>query len=106
MGRKRTFFGLWGDNLFREAYSFLPQSTVADVLNLALIQFHNLNLAAEEMLQIHDAFVVQCKDGYVPEIVEGIRTAFDIPIYINGRILKIPVDIKAGKNWQDLEVIK
>jgi DNA polymerase-1 len=29
MGRKRTFFGRWGDPIKREAISYIPQSTVA-----------------------------------------------------------------------------
>jgi hypothetical protein len=32
-GRRRIFMDRWGDELFKEAYSFIPQSTVADKLN-------------------------------------------------------------------------
>jgi DNA polymerase I-like protein with 3'-5' exonuclease and polymerase domains len=32
-GRRRTFFGQWGEELFKEATAFEPQSTVADHFN-------------------------------------------------------------------------
>lgn len=109
IGRKRTFFGLWGDQLFREAYSFVPQSTVADVLNLALIRFVSLSESHEEgyepMLQVHDAFVVQCGTDKVGDCVSTIKEAFNVTLYIGGREMVIPVEMKTGKNWQEMEKI-
>jgi len=104
MGRRRTFFGLWGEQLFREAYAFVPQATVADINNLALIR-----LGEEEcLLTTHDEIVVQCKDNR--EDIEGtiarIREAFNIPILVNGRELLIPIELKIGKNWDEMEKIK
>lgn len=110
MGRKRTFFGMWGDSLFRQAYAFVPQSTVADVLNLALIRFVNLAAVHREdyqpMLQVHDAFAAQCREGEVGDCAGTIREAFNIPITIGGREFVIPVGMNVGKNWQDMEKIK
>lgn len=116
MGRKRTFFGLWGDQLFRKAYAFVPQSTVADVLNLALIRLDSLTNSGkyttfakpEPMLQIHDAFVVQCGNDItsIDQTILIIREVFNIPIYINGKTLTMPIDIKVGKNWDEMEKIK
>lgn len=37
-GRRRQFFGRWGDELFKAAYSYIPQSTVADWLNFGLLR--------------------------------------------------------------------
>ena len=102
MGRRRTFFGLWGEALFREAYAFIPQSTVADVLNLALIRFYNKYPEIEVMLQIHDAFVFQ-----IPSFeAVNLKEIFNIPIYINGRTFTIPAEIKVGKNWDEMEKVK
>ena len=103
MGRKRTFFGRWGDQLFREAYAFIPQSTVADVLNLAMIRFNKILPDVEIMLQIHDAFVIQVSESALrSDWVNALMEAFDIEIVIGGRKLKIPVDIKVGPNWEDM----
>jgi len=107
MGRKRVFFGRWGEQLFREAYSFIPQSTVADVLNLALINISRMRPEWEIMLQIHDAFVIQVSEQEEKlEIVGELRKAFDIPLTIEGRTFVIPIDIKCGKNWEEMEKIK
>jgi len=105
MGRKRTFFGIWGDTLFREAYSYVPQSTVADILNLALIRFNGMLLDEEIMLQVHDAFVVQTYKESVQSTVRRLKEAFNIPVYIGGKTLVIPVEMKMGENWQDMTKI-
>ncbi len=108
MGRRRTFFGPWGDQLFREAYAFVPQSTVGDVLNLALIGFCKINKLATPMLQIHDAFLVQCDDNQdmIDRVSADMREAFKIPLSIKGRTFTIPIDIKVGKNWDEMEEVK
>jgi DNA polymerase-1 len=113
MGRKRTFFGLWGDQLFREAYAFVPQSTVADVLNLATIRLYNITYAGKYatfikpqlMLQNHDAFVVQCHNDLISidQTILIIKEAFAIPIYINGKTFTIPIEMKMGKSWGEME---
>jgi DNA polymerase-1 len=108
MGRKRTFFGRWGDELFREAYAFVPQSTVADILNLALIRFEKsvpTGCRWELMLQVHDAFVLQCPKGEVERCMNVVRSAFDIPVYVKGRVLKIPIEVKVGENWQEMKKV-
>jgi len=106
MGRKRTFFGRWGEQLFREAYAFVPQSTVADLLNLALIRLREARPEVELVLQVHDSFVLQCLIEDVGKWYEWVEEAFDIPILVGGKELRIPIEIKVGKNWEDMEVVK
>ena len=106
LGRKRMFFGRWGEELFREAYSYIPQATVADVLNLALIRYVGWGLPGEVMLQIHDAFVVQCTPKESDTVISCFKEVFDIPIPIRGEGLVIPVSIKIGPNWQDMVEVK
>lgn len=107
-GRRRTFFGMWGEQLFREAYAYIPQGTVADVLNLALIRFDNTERKyfMELMLQTHDSFMFQCVRGEVGFHVEVLRKCFDIPLYINGRTFTIPIDVKVGDNWDEMEKVE
>lgn len=106
LGRKRTFFGRWGEQLFREAYAFVPQSVVGDVLNYAMIRLKRIHPPVEFMLQIHDAFVIQVTRGYVDLWLPKIEEAFNIPILINGRELVIPIDVKVGDNWDDMRKIE
>ena len=106
LGRRRTFFGLWGESLFREAYAYKPQSTVGDLNNLALVRFNDMRdkcEGAEALLTTHDELVVQCYAKDVANTVAKLREAFRIPVNIKGRTLLIPVEIKTGPNWEDLK---
>ena len=105
LGRKRMFFARWGDDLFRQAYAFVPQSTVSDILNLALIKF-GIEWGAKPRLQVHDAFVVECREDSVEDCIKEIRMCFDIPIPIKGRVCRIPIEIKVGRNWQELKKVE
>ncbi len=106
MGRKRVFYGRWGEQLFREAYAYVPQSTVADVLNLAMINYGKIKFPYEDiMLQIHDAFIVQTLMDSIESTTYRIRCAFQIPITIKGKTFTIPIEIKWGKNWDEMEKI-
>lgn len=108
MGRKRMFFGRWGDELFKQAYAYVPQSTVADVLNLAMIRFNSIQKEktwhkADVMLQVHDSFVVQCDVGTEGTVIDDIKGAFNIVVSIHNRVFTIPIEIKIGTNWDEMK---
>jgi len=98
-GRKRIFFGRWGDDLFREAYAYIPQSTIGDLLNLILIRVFNtvkvLGIDAQILLQVHDSIVVQCKPEDVKRVVAVMHEANDF----NQDGIVIPLEAKVGPNW-------
>jgi len=110
LGRKRTFMS-WVDkdreNRMREAYAYVPQSTVGDLLNRGLLdvwaRLARVDEQAALMLQVHDSLIVQCRPTHVAPVVRLLKECLERPIKIGERICKIPVDIKVGPNWQDLE---
>jgi len=102
LGRRRTFFGLWGDQLFRQAYSYIPQATISDILNMSLIKLVGKYPEVEVMLQIHDAYIIQCFPNEVDVWVERMQETFNIPVQIKGRTVIIPVEFKVGENWNDM----
>lgn len=105
-GRKRIFFGRWGDDLFREGYAFVPQSTVADLLNRGLMRvFYSLHAECDILLQVHDAIVIQTDTRDLQQVpfVDRLAECLLIPIPIFGKQLYIPVDISIGKNWDEVE---
>lgn len=107
LGRKRIFFGRWNEQLFKIAYAYVPQSTVADTLNLAMIRFYNGYRKWPLMLQIHDSFVFQVPEGvYWMEVIVALKHVFDIPITIHGKVLRIPHEVKVGRNWNEMEEVK
>ena len=99
-GRRREFFNRWSESMVKEAYAYIPQSTVADIINQAMICLHNKGL--ELLLQVHDSIVVQCKTECAAETIEQIRTCMEYQLTINNRTMVIPADFKTGSNWQDM----
>lgn len=66
MGRNRYFFGRWGDSLFKDAYNWMAQSTVADVINFRGIGplYWDERFAPVELLnQVHDEIMFQIPLG-------------------------------------------
>ena len=105
-GRHYKFYQRWGDELFKQAYSFIPQSTVADKINrdgvLFLYRRQDLFRSARLVNQIHDSVVFQ-----VPATEDSIRmiklvaAQLEIPIPWKNTTFSIPADIKIGYNLQE-----
>jgi DNA polymerase-1 len=103
LGQKRIFFARWGEQLFRQAYAWGPQSTIAHLLNRALVRFKEANPEVTVLLQVHDEFDWQAPANFD---LEKVREAFDIPIQIKGKVCRIPIDIKCGSNWSELKKVE
>lgn len=106
LGRKHRFLERWGDELFRSAYSYIPQSTVGELLNTALIRFYNrYGDDAIICLQLHDALYIICPEDEVPMWQERIRECMLMPLVANGEEFMIDVDYSVGKSWGTMEDI-
>lgn len=104
LGRERIFFGRPDDEtVIREAVAYRPQSTVADILNRALIKLWRLEreLGIELLLQVHDAILYQYPEHLEDEIVPHIEQLCTFPIVIRDREMTIPVETKVGYMWYD-----
>ena len=102
------FFGRWGEDLVREAIAYVPQSTVGDLLNLGIIRSWNaLPQGWELLMQNHDSVVAQVPINTDPmHIAKFFRHYYEIPLTIHNRTFKVPVDIKIGKSWGEMEDLK
>jgi DNA polymerase-1 len=105
-GRKRMFFGRWGDDLLRSAYSHYPQGTIGDLCGKAMVRcYHEIELGEpsygyELLLNVHDSIVAQCDEAHVPAAIEKMRECMNIPITVDGHTFTIPVDVAVGRNWR------
>ena len=115
LGRKHRFLGRWpkpgeDNKLLRSAYAYIPQSTVGDLLNLALCatvkKVKEEKLDVQPLLQVHDEFDLQSLPQDRSRVIEIIKESFKIPIQIHNQELMIPCEISVGKNWNDMEVIE
>lgn len=102
-GRKRMFFARFDDKMIRDAYSYIPQSTVGDLGTMAIV---NCYRAIEQVvphahlwLQVHDAVYMQCRVEDVPTVAGMMEQAMKIPITMDGQTFTIPTDCKVGYNW-------
>jgi len=104
LGRKRLFTNRWGDELYKEAYAFIPQSTVADIINergLSYIMDNPLFYGVEILNQVHDSLVVQISYELVPvqhhaECLKLIVNSLQQPISFRGQTWSIPADVNVG----------
>ena len=105
LGHKRVFYDRWSDAFLREAYSWIPQSTIGDLNNQAVINAYNEielgmpETGAQLMLAVHDSILVQCNKDAVPQVNAALARCMTIPITVNGHDLVIPTDSKVGGNW-------
>lgn len=103
LGRKRLFTDRWGDELFKEAYAFIPQSTVADIINergLAFVMNNPAFNGVEILNQVHDSLVVQISETIpIWRHAEALRRLVDSlqqPISYRGISFSIPADTHVG----------
>ncbi len=111
-GRTVRFMGQWGDELWKSAYSMIPQSTVVDSLNGGMVGIHadeelcgirgfNMDVLA----QVHDSVLMQVplkfieKEENFNRICGKITDLTSPDITYNARTFKIASDYKFGLNW-------
>ncbi len=102
-GRKRIFFGRYDPRMYRDGYAFVPQSTVANVLHIAIIAAHGcVPDDVDIILHMHDAFTLQCPPERESEMRNMYYHVYDIPVTIHRRTFTIPIKIKVGRTWDDI----
>ncbi len=105
-GRHRKFMGRGGGEMYRKAYNFIPQSTVADKINreglIFLYERQDLFKPVELLNQVHDSIVLQIPISLPlaqhAEIVHRLRESLETEISWMARKFKIPLDAKVGFN--------
>ncbi len=113
--RARMLTNLWGreirwpyqrfdDELYREAFSFYPQSDIADLLNQwGLVPLYNVlkthNMATKLHTQRHDALIMSTDltEGWwlMCRLAEWLQQPIQYPC---GEWLSVPVTVKIGKS--------
>jgi hypothetical protein len=129
-GRERTFFAPWGDELFKEATAFEPQSVVADhfkgklhpQLGIAgglmevyrqLVLPYNCgdafctHVKCHKIInESHDSCMIEIPKGIEEELAPRLHSIVHRPLVVNGEQFTIPVDVEVGERWGELEKVK
>lgn len=103
-GRKHYFLERWSDTLFRSAYSYIPQSTVGDLMNKALVNLYTLHGSEIDIvLQLHDAIYCLVPSNNISHYATLIKQAMTIPLTHKQETFFIDVDFAVGPSWGDQE---
>lgn len=116
-GRSRVFYANWGDELFKEATAYVPQSTVADHFDGAIhpelgISGGLLEIYKQLVIpypenkiigQAHDSLLMEVPTQTHEEILERVKALLLRPLVINGEEFTIPVDAEVGDRWGELK---
>jgi len=110
-GRARQFLNRWGDELFKEAYAFIPQATVSDHLKFSAQVIEKRAPWVQILSESHDSFLAQIPIGEVDHAIRIIKEELEKPIdfkfcSLSRGELTIPIDAHIGKkNWEIMERI-
>lgn len=101
LGRRVRLFGRpWDGHTLKQGLAFLPQSTVADIINMALWRIWRYMGDTVQMLaQVHDALLFQYPRGMMDTVLPQAMELMTIPVDINSRTLIIPTEAAVGLNW-------
>ena len=117
-GRERQFFGLRGgdssgnNKIFREAFSYIPQSTVGDNTGFSV---YELSLAYDNrgekngiVQECHDSIVqeVQAQPDMIYDWCQRTLKAFDREVTISGTTFKMPIEGEIGFTLGEMETLK
>jgi DNA polymerase I-like protein with 3'-5' exonuclease and polymerase domains len=114
-GRERVFFGLRDNDsnasILKEAYAYIPQSTVGDNTGFAVFQLErDATLPAKAIVQEgHDSLVQDIPDSIdtVWHYLQRTVAAFDRTFkFYNGIEIKIPVEVEIGYDFGTTVTLK
>jgi hypothetical protein len=116
-GRKVKLRGEWGNDLFMEAYSYIPQSTVVDSVNQAMCEVYEneepLFVPMELGAQVHDSLMLQYP---VPVDSRGwddmaafclrVKEYMRPELEYSGYKFRLNSDLKVGISWGSMKEMK
>jgi len=111
IGGKRTFFERFGEELFRQGFSYLPQRAVSDNTKAAAIRIRQRIPGIKIVMESHDALLFSIPKSRVIGNSIVIKQEMERPIdfshcSISRRELIIPCEIETGINYRDLKKFK
>lgn len=110
VGGVRTFFERASEELYRQAFSYIPQRAVSENTKQAGQRIRRLapkHSNAKIIVEAHDALLIQCRIESADEVAGIMTEEFERPIDFSRCSLKrgeliIPCEIEIGENYKDL----
>ena len=110
-GGVRTFFERWGEELNRQAFSYIPQRAVTDNTKNAALRIKKEIPLIKIVMESHDALLFSIPVSKVQGWIPIIKKEMERPINFHNcslsrHMLKIPCEIETGKNYRDFKKFK
>jgi DNA polymerase family A len=111
VGGIRTFYERWGDELFREAFSYIPQRAITDNTKSSALRIKERIRQIKIVLESHDSLLFCINTSDVSDVSGIVKEEMERPISfetcsIPRRPLIIPCEIEVGDNYKDLKKFK
>ena len=112
VGGRRQFLERWGDELNRQAFSYIPQRTVSDNTKAAGLRIQKREpRLARCIIEAHDALMYMIPEKEVNYFAGILKEELERPIRFDTcslprRDLVIPCEVEVGYNYKDLEKLK
>jgi uracil-DNA glycosylase family 4 len=108
---RRTFFERWGEELNRQAFSYIPQRSISDNTKMAALRIRERIPTIKIVMESHDALLFSIPVSkltlWLPIIKEEMERPIDFSrCSLPRRELVIPCEIETGYNYQDLKKFK
>ena len=102
-GNRRYYFDRV-EHLLPQALAWIPQSTVALVINRALVNVDkNMRGKVEPLMQVHDSLVMQVKKAHYPACLPELKANMEIVVPYDDPLI-IPVGLEASaKSWGEVK---
>ena len=110
-GRIHEFHSAWGEELFKTATAYVPQSTSVDYINRGFLKvYHQYEKPGawglKVLAQTHDGLLVKYKEGNRNDVIPHVIDALTSELTIKGRTFSIPVEANYGNSWGQLSPFK
>lgn len=112
LGRRRYAMGKITDDTIREMIAYVPQCTVAHVLDIGIDRCYDWIESLDDpgsvdlLLNIHDALYWESVEDRIHEHAQIFGRLMEVPLTIHGQELVIPSDLAIGPNWGEMEEVR
>lgn len=92
------------DHMLRQAYAFVPQSTVGCITNIALVKLYHYikqyNLDWDILNNKHDSILVQCNENDWEHCARTLKEFLSMELTApNGEQFRMGAEVSKGYNW-------
>lgn len=107
-GFPRRFYGPLIDKTFKEAYAFVPQSTVGTITNIAVTTLQRFieqeKLDWDILTSTHDSYLVQCPPAEAEACASKMKEFIEqCLVNSRGEEFRMKSEASIGPNWKDMK---